>query len=331
MWNIETIEVHTCGEPCRIIVNGLPELKGSTMHEKELYMKEHYDFIRTALLHEPRGHQNMFGAVVTKPCSENADFGVLFLNGVGYESMCGHGTICFCTVAINEKWITVTEPVTVLHIDTPSGLIPVHVTVKDGKAQEVTLQNVPAFVYSENNEVITNSHGTISVDVLFGGISFAHVNVDKLGIEITSENTDVLIDLAMDLQDNVNKYAEFHHPYLPIDTIDFIELCSEKTAGEKTVGRNCVIFGKKQIDRSPCGTGTSARLAYLYKNGRVGINEITYHENLLGIPFKGEITQEVKVGDFTAVVTKISGKAFITGRSNYIIDEEDPMAFGFLL
>lgn len=169
MRELKTIEMHTCGEPARIVIDGMPELRGSTMQEKEQDMREHYDNLRTAIIQEPRGHQNMFGIVLTKPCRPEADFGVLFLNGVGYEGMCGHGTICLATAAVNEGWIPLTEPETVMKIDTVTGLVPVRIRVKDGRAQSVTLQNVPSFVYSTDQEIHTDHHGTVRADIVFGG------------------------------------------------------------------------------------------------------------------------------------------------------------------
>ncbi len=329
MREIKTIEMHTCGEPARIVISGMPELKGATMLEKQQDMQEHYDHLRTAVILEPRGHQNMFGIILTAPCNSQADFGVLFMNGVGYEGMCGHGTICLATAAVNEKWIEVKEPETTMCIDTVTGLVSVRIQVKEGKAQSVTLQNVPSFVYSIDQPIHTDGYGTVKADIVFSGNVFALVNVDTLSVELKLDNLKELIALAMDVLKHVNQDASFQHPLLPISKIEFILLYSEKNKSSDMEGNNCIIFEGEQIDRSPCGTGTCARVTDLYYRNQLKLGEATYHGNLMGQTFRGIVVGTEKVGDFTATRVEISGKAYKTGSCDFIIDESDPLTYGF--
>ena len=332
MRELKTIEMHTCGEPARIVIDGMPELRGSTMQEKEQDMREHYDNLRTAIIQEPRGHQNMFGIVLTKPCRPEADFGVLFLNGVGYEGMCGHGTICLATAAVNEGWIPLTEPETVMKIDTVTGLVPVRIRVKDGRAQSVTLQNVPSFVYSTDQEIHTDHHGTVRADIVFGGNVFALINVDEQGIPMTLESLRPLTNLAMDVLAHVNDDASFRHPELPaFRKIEFMLLYSDKDAAPGYSGRNCIIFEGEQTDRSPCGTGTSAKLALLRARGELPLGKPYVHESILGTLFTGVAAEDTAQGGYPAIVPEITGRAYVTGLAQYLLDPEDPLGGGFLL
>ncbi len=326
---LKTIEAHTCGEPTRIIVDGMPQIKGNTMLEKQQYMKDHLDHFRTAIVDEPRGHRDMFSAVITDPCSLDADFGALFFSSECYENMSVHATICICTAAVNERWVNVKEPETIIKIDTPSGLVNVRVQVSGGKAVNVAMKNVPSFVYSEDQKVMTKNFGEITGDVVFGGTSQFQINTDQLGLDISPDNSEKLLDVAMDVLKNGCKSLEFHHPTLPINSVDYILFYSDKTEDEQAVGRNCIMLGDRQLDRSP--SGTSARTAYLYTKGEIAIGQETLHENILGMTYTGKVVEATRVGAFPAVVNEIAGRAYLTGRCDFIIDEEDPMSFGFRL
>ncbi|MBQ1302901.1 MAG: proline racemase family protein [Firmicutes bacterium] len=325
---LKTIEAHTCGEPARIIVEGMPQIKGNTMLEKQQYMKENLDQFRTAITAEPRGHRDMFSAVITDPCSQEADFGAIFFSSGFYENMSVHAMICICTAAVNERWLNVKEPETVIKVDTCSGMITVHVEVSGGRAGKVTMRNVPAFIYSENQVVHTDAFGDITGDVIYGGASLFQIDADKLGIPIDPEHSEDLIDIAMDVLGHKDE-LEFRHPELPIDTVDYILFHSANTKSPDSVGINCIMLGERRLDRSP--SGTTGRTGYLYLKGKIGLNETTIHENLLGMTYTGTAVEETTVGDFPAVVAEISGRAYITGRCDFIIDEDDPMGYGFRL
>ena len=301
------------------------------MPEKKEYLEENLDYLRTAIMLEPRGHNDMFGSVMTQPCCPDADFGIIFMDGGGYLNMCGHGTIGAMTAAIETGVVPAVEPVTHVVMEAPAGIIRGDVTVVDGKAKEVSFLNVPAFLYKEGVEVDLPGVGTVKFDISFGGSFFAIIHASQLGLKIEPQNAGKLTELAMKLRDIINEKIEIQHPTLAhIKTVDLVEIYDEPTHPEATY-KNVVIFGQGQVDRSPCGTGTSAKLATLHAKGELKVGEKFVYESILGTLFKGEIVEETKVADFNAVVPKITGSAYITGFNHFVIDEEDPLKHGFIL
>ncbi len=273
----------------------------------------------------------MFGSVMTQPCCPDADFGIIFMDGGGYLNMCGHGTIGAMTAAIETGVVPAVEPVTHVVMEAPAGIIRGDVTVVDGKAKEVSFLNVPAFLYKEGVEVDLPGVGTVKFDISFGGSFFAIIHASQLGLKIEPQNAGKLTELAMKLRDIINEKIEIQHPTLAhIKTVDLVEIYDEPTHPEATY-KNVVIFGQGQVDRSPCGTGTSAKLATLHAKGELKVGEKFVYESILGTLFKGEIVEETKVADFNAVVPKITGSAYITGFNHFVIDEEDPLKHGFIL
>ncbi|MDV9722104.1 proline racemase [Clostridioides difficile] len=329
--SIQAIDSHTAGEATRIVVGGIPNIKGNSMPEKKEYLEENLDYLRTAIMLEPRGHNDMFGSVMTQPCCPDADFGIIFMDGGGYLNMCGHGTIGAMTAAIETGVVPAVEPVTHVVMEAPAGIIRGDVTVADGKAKEVSFLNVPAFLYKEGVEVDLPGVGTVKFDISFGGSFFAIIHASQLGLKIEPQNAGKLTELAMKLRDIINEKIEIQHPTLAhIKTVDLVEIYDEPTHPEATY-KNVVIFGQGQVDRSPCGTGTSAKLATLHAKGELKVGEKFVYESILGTLFKGEIVEETKVADFNAVVPKITGSAYITGFNHFVIDEEDPLKHGFIL
>ncbi|MGN0374764.1 MAG: proline racemase family protein [Butyrivibrio sp.] len=329
-YHIKTIDSHTMGEPTRIIYDGFPILRGETMMEKKRYLKDHYDFLRSAIMLEPRGHRDMFGAILTEPVHEEADFGVIFLDSEGCLNMCGHGSIGTASMLVETGMVTVTEPYTDVILDSPSGIIRTRVHVVNGEAVEVSILNVPAFLYRDNLEINTKKWGKISYDISFGGSFFAMVDADAVGISLKSNNIDEITELGMELLSSINASVDIRHPNLDITTVDLVEFYSH-TSSNKANMKNCVIFGDGQVDRSPCGTGTSAKLAALYAKGELGLNEEFIYESITGSVFRGEAVQEVSVGEFKGIIPQIVGSAYIIGYNEWILDEQDPMKYGFLL
>lgn len=329
-YKIKTIDSHTMGEPTRIVYDGFPELPGETMMEKKNYLMEHYDFLRQALMLEPRGHRDMFGALLTEPVHEEADFGVIFLDSGGCLNMCGHGSIGTASMLVETQMVEVTEPYTEVVLDAPSGIIRTKVHVVNGKAVEVSILNVPAFLYKENETVEIPGRGPVTFDIAFGGSFFALVNAEKIGLTLDMEHIETITELGMELRKRINDSVEVHHPYLDITTVDLVEFYSHTDNGLATM-KNCVIFGDAQADRSPCGTGTSAKLASLYAKGELGLNEEFVYESITGSLFRGEAVQEVEIGGCKGIIPQITGSAYITGLNEWILDEDDPLEYGFLL
>lgn len=328
---IFAIDSHTMGEPTRIVVGGVPNIPGKTMPEKKAYLEENLDYVRTAIMLEPRGHNDMFGSIITQPTTEEADLGIIFMDGGGYLNMCGHGSIGAATVAVEEGMVEVKEPVTKITLEAPAGLVKANVKVENGKAKEVSIVNVPAFLYKRAVEVDVPEIGKVEMDISFGGSFFAIVKAENLGIEISPSNAQKIIEIGMKVIKAVNEQVEIQHPTLPhIKTVDLCEIYGPAKSADATL-QNAVVFGQGQLDRSPCGTGTSAKLATLYAKGELKINEDFIYESILETKFRGRVLEETKVGDFDAIIPEITGSAFITGHNQFFIDPEDPVKHGFIL
>jgi len=329
--SIHAVDSHTMGEPTRIIVGGIPKIPGSTMAEKKEYLENKLDYLRTATMLEPRGHNDMFGSIITSPVNDEADFGVIFMDGGGYLNMCGHGSIGAVTVAIETGMIDLVEPVTEVVMDTPAGLLKTKAQVVNGKVKEVSIVNVPAFLYKRDIKIELPEVGEISLDIAFGGSFFAIIHAKQLGLTVETKNLNELTDLALKIREIINATVEIKHPTLShIRTVDLVEIYDKATHPDAHY-KNVVIFGKGQVDRSPCGTGTSAKIATLAAKGELKEGETFVYESILGTLFKGRIVGKATVADFDAIVPEITGSAFITGFNHFVIDPEDPFKHGFML
>ena len=324
---LQVVDAHTAGEFCRMVIGGFPEPEGSTMIEKKKWMEEKYDHVRTALMLEPRGHHDMFGAFLCEPIHEEADLGVIFMDTGGYLNMCGHCTIGAVTVALEAGLVECHEGEKEVVLDAPAGIIRTKAEVKNGKVLNVTLTNVPAFLYKEN--LTTEVDGReVHYDISFGGSFFALVDIEQFGWHVDPQSIPQLTDFGMKLIEKVNAEVEIRHPELDITTVDLAELyCSTDTPGCDK--RNVVIFGDHMADRSPCGTGTSAKLATLYKKGEIKVGQPFVYESFIGSQFKGVILDTTKVADYDAVIPQITGSAYLTGEATYVIDPDDPLKYGF--
>lgn len=325
------IDSHTMGEPTRIVLDGFPDIPGGTMMEKKLSLQRDCDYIRRAIVNEPRGHKDMFAAVFVKPTRPEADLGVIFMDGGGYLNMCGHGSIGAATVAVDRGLVPVTEPYTAVTLDAPAGLIRTRVRVENGRAKEVSIVNVPAFLYRRDAEIEVPELGKIRLDVSFGGNFFALVNAQELGLDLVPENLDRLVKTGIAVRDAVNRQIEIRHPVLKeIRSADLVEFYGPPENPEAML-RNVVVFGRKQVDRSPCGTGTSAKIAALYARGRLRLREDFVYEGIMGTMFRGRAIEETEVGGYPAVVPEITGRAYVTGKNTLVFDEDDPFEYGFAL
>lgn len=328
---IEVIDTHTEGQPTRIITGGVINIKGSTMAEKKQHLIETRDYVRKALMHEPRGHSNMFGAVYTQACNPEADFGMIFMDGGGYLNMCGHGTIGAVTVSLETGAINASPPYTEVKIDTPAGLIKTVAKVGDGIVEEVSFVNVPSFLYKSDVEVEVPGWGVITLDIAFGGSFFALVDVKEIGYAIRPVNIVQLTNVGMEIRDSINRQVKIQHPELKhINTCDLVKFYSAPLHPEAH-GKNVVIFGQGQVDRSPCGTGTCAKLALMYAKGQVKENEVFVNESIIGTLFKSKIVGTCKVGDYDAILPEITGSAYITGFNTFMFNDKDPVKEGFVL
>ncbi len=325
------IDTHTAGEPTRIITKGVPTIIGKTMMEKKEYMEEHLDWLRRAVMLEPRGHANMFGAILTEPVHQDADIGIIFMDAGGYLNMCGHGTIGTSMAAVETGIVPKLEPITKVRLDAPAGLVEASVAVVDGKVKSVTVTNVPSFLYQQDVKVTTPMLGEVTFDIAFGGSFFALIKSDYLGYDILPEHSEELMNQALELREIINREIKVSHPLQPhIKTVDLIEIYGPAVSAQADA-RNVVIFGDRQIDRSPCGTGTSAKMATLCAKGKLAIGEEFVYESITGTMFQGKIISKTKVGEFDAYIPQITGSAWITGFNQFVIDDSDPVKYGFTL
>jgi len=329
------IDSHTAGEPARVIVDGLPDIPGATMAEKKDYIVKHHDDYRTALMFEPRGHNDMFGAFLLPPVREEADIGIVFMDGGGYLNMCGHNTIAAVAIVleagiVERKEQGSTETVV---LDTPAGLVTAIATYDDcgTRVKEVSFDNVASFLYKEDVKVAVPGVGEITLDISFGGSFFAILHADEIGLKIIPDNASKLSDVSMKIMAAVNEQIEMQHPTLShIKTVDLVEIYDAPTHPEATY-KNVVVFGEGQVDRSPCGTGTSAKMAALHAKGELAMGETFVYESILGTLFKGEIVKETEVAGIKAIIPNVTGSSYVTGFTNFVLDSADPVKNGFKL
>ena len=332
---ISVIDTHTAGEAARLVTAGIPKIPGKDMVEKKQYFIEHLDDVRKSVMFEPRGHQDMFGAFLLPPTKEEADFGLVFMDTGGYLNMCGHNTIAAVTAAVETGMVDVEEGATEKEVvvETPAGLIYATAKLKDkgGKVKEVSFKNVESFLYKRDVELDVEGVGHIKFDISFGGSFFCIISADQLGLEVKPENASKLKEAGLKIRDAINANIEIQHPTLEhIKTVDLVEIYDKPSHPEATF-KNVVVFGDGNIDRSPCGTGTSAKLATLYAKGELKPGEPFVYESILGTLFKGRIVEERKLADFDAVIPEITGSGYILGFSNYVYDPDDSLTYGFLL
>jgi proline racemase len=327
---ISTIDAHAAGEPLRIITSGLLPLSGATVLERRRYMAENYDAIRRVLLFEPRGHADMYGAVLTPPVTQGADFGVLFLTNEGYSTMCGHGVIALTTVLLETGMLPHHEPRTEVTYDSPAGLIRASAEVADGRVTSVAFRNVSAFRYAQGLD-LTTSVGSLRADVSYGGAFYALVDAADLGLAVLPEHVSTLTRLGMEIKHAVEHEIDVIHPDEPELRGIYGTIISEPPRTANGDGRNITIYAEGAVDRSPCGTGTSAKLACLFADGRISCGRPYVHESVIGTTFTGRVLSETSVGPYPAVETEITGRGFLTGFQQFVVDPEDPTAGGFLV
>ncbi|RNB87265.1 proline racemase [Brevibacillus fluminis] len=325
-----TIDAHTGGEPLRIITGGIPPLKGSTILEQRAYFREHLDDIRRVLMHEPRGHHGMYGCVITPPVSEDADFGVLFMHNEGFSTMCGHGIIAVVTVAIETGYLQIKGDNPRIVIDSPAGKIIAYAKCDGTEVKSVSFENVPSFVFAQDVRIELDGR-SFFVDIAFGGAFYAIVDAKELGVSVEIEQLPQLQKWGRAIKEQIESRMAVQHPLEGQLQGIYGVIISDEPKKTNSHLRNVTIFADEQIDRSPCGTGTAARIATLYKRGQLTQNENFVHEGIVGSQFVAHVVADTKVGEFEAIIPSIEGKAFITGLHQFVVDPTDPLGSGFLL
>ncbi|WP_327249058.1 proline racemase family protein [Streptomyces sp. NBC_01320] len=325
-----TVDSHTEGMPTRIVVGGVGTIPGATMAERRLHFMEHSDDIRTLLMYEPRGHSAMSGAILQPPTRPDADYGVLFIEVSGLLPMCGHGTIGVATVLVETGMVPVFEPVTTIRLDTPAGLVVASVTVEDGSATAVTIENVPSFACALDQKVEVPGLGEVGYDLAFGGNFYAIVELADLGLPFNRSRADDLLTAGLAIMEAVNEHAPPVHPErADITGCHHVYLKAPGSTAE--LSRHAMAIHPGWFDRSPCGTGTSARMAQLHARGELEIGRDFVNESFIGTRFTGRLLGETTVGTLPAVLPSITGRAWVTGTSQFHLDPTDPFPAGFLL
>lgn len=327
---IRVVDSHTAGEPTRVVVDGIPPIPGKTMMEKKEWLAAKGEGLRKMLMWEPRGHRDMFGVLLTRPCSDEAHMGVIFMDSDGYLDMCGHGSIGVVTVLLETGVISLDGgdarevPLT---IDTPAGLVHARAAFSEGRVREITLRSVPSFYYG-SVEIALDQQESIVVDIAYGGNFFALVKADRLGLKLERGKVEDLVRLALEIREQANRSIEVICPVTRASSrIDLVEIYEDEEDG----ARNLVVFGAGQADRSPCGTGTCAKMALLHHHKALKVGQTHRNRGILGTEFMGKIVKETTVDGRPAIVPEITGHAYITAVSQFVVDEIDPFREGFLL
>ena len=318
---VNAVDYHTAGEPFRIVTGGAPALEGRTILEKRRFAAERLDDLRRLLVYEPRGHADMYGCFVTEPEDEGADLGVVFFHNAGYSTACGHGTIALVTWALESGRLPAEEQETVVVVDVPSGRVPCTATVALGRVGRVRFTNVPAFVEAEGLEV-----DGVHAAVAFGGAFYASVEAP---VPVEPANVPAFIARGRQIKRLLEAERDWVHPEEP-ELRDIYGVIFWQREGRGTQ-RNVTVFADGEVDRSPCGSGTSARLALLHRSGELGRGETLRHLGVVGTEFDGRVVAEIDVAGRPAVVTEVSGSAHLVGRHEFVLEPDDPLGPGFLL
>ncbi|MFI5937474.1 proline racemase family protein [Actinoplanes sp. NPDC051494] len=322
------VDSHTEGMPTRVVTGGIGVIPGATMNAKRLHFIEHLDHVRRLLVNEPRGHSAMSGAILQPPTRPDADFGVLYIEVSGCLPMCGHGTIGVATVLVETGMVEVTEPVTRIRLDTPAGLVIANVAVVDGHAESVTLENVPSYCDRLDATVEVPGLGEVRYSLAFGGNFYAMVELADLGLPFDRAHKDEILAAGLAIMDAINTTAPPEHP-----TIDGVDHCHHvefiAPGSDATLSRHAMAIHPGWFDRSPCGTGTSARMAELHARGELPLERDFVNESFIGSRFTGRLVGETTVGGRPAVLPTITGRAWVTGIGQYMLDPADPYPAGF--
>lgn len=324
------VDSHTEGMPTRVITGGVGVIPGNSMAERRIYFRDNFDHIKQLLMNEPRGHSAMSGAILQPPTRPDADWGVLFIEVSGYLPMCGHGTIGVATVLVETGMVEVVEPVTTVRLEVPAGLVVVDVAVQDGMAMSVTLRNVPSFADRLDAFVEVPGYGRISYDLAYGGNFYAIVDLDSYKLPFDRAAKNEILAAGLATMEAINGSDEPVHP-----EDDRIRGCHHvyfaAPGSDAAHSRHAMAIYPGWFDRSPCGTGTSARMAQLHARGELPIGRDFVNESFIGTRFVGRLVEEAVVAGRPAVVPTITGRAWVTGTAQYFLDPRDPFPEGFIL
>lgn len=322
------VDSHTEGMPTRVVTGGVGVIPGATMNDKRLHFMAHLDHIRLLLMNEPRGHSAMSGAILQPPTRADADWGVVYIEVSGCLPMCGHGTIGVATVLVETGMVPVVEPVTTIRLDTPAGLVVARVAVRDGHAESVTIENVPAYAERLDRIIEVPGLGRVPYSLAFGGNFYAMVDLDAVGLPFDRSRQQEIVATGLAIMEAINEQEPPRHPEIDgVDHCHHVEFIAPGSTARHS--RHAMAIYPGWFDRSPCGTGTSARMAELWARGELGLNEEFVNESFIGSRFVGCLLAETEVAGRPAVVPTVTGRAWVTGIGQYLLDPTDPFPVGF--
>lgn len=328
---IAAVDSHAGGEPFRVVVDGFPELKGETILEKRRFIRENCDHLRKRLMWEPRGHSDMYGALITEPENQDSDIGVIFMHNEGYSTMCGHGIIALVKVVFELGMISKKEVEAGLRIDTPAGPVNTKAELKGDSVVKASFINVPSFAYKKGRVLEISGVGEIEYDIGYGGAFYVYCRAKDAGVDLSPEGFGKLVDRGRKIKEAVSKKEKIEHPFE--DDLGFLygTIFTGGPEEPRNFGRNVCVFADGEVDRSPTGTGVSGRAALRFSRGEMKEGEEMVIESILGTTFKVKINRIEDFGGYRSVIPEVSGKAFITGKSEFYVDPEDPLKDGFFL
>jgi trans-L-3-hydroxyproline dehydratase len=329
---LTVIDMHTGGEPLRIITGGYPDLPKGTILEKRAYVRDNLDHLRKILMFEPRGHADQYGALLVEPNLPGADLAVLFMHNEGYSTMCGHAIVALGRYAVDQGLVQPGADVTIVNIECPCGLVRADVTIRDGKAADVSFESVPSFLFARDEVLDLGGWGRISFDIAYGGAFYALADARQFGLKFGRDPVAAFVDAAHALTRAAQAAVPLSHP----DAEDLAFLYGtiltdgrDEFSGQPT--RNVCVFADRQVDRSPTGSGVTARLAAMHARGQIGLEQTRVFESIVGSRFSGSVASLTRAGPHAAITAKVSGRAFYSGRCEFTVEDDDPLAGGFLV
>lgn len=329
---LRVVDMHTGGEPLRIVTGGYPPIPAGTILEKRAYVRDNLDHLRKVLMFEPRGHADMYGALLVEPDLPGADLAVLFMHNEGYSTMCGHAIVALGRFAIDEGLVAPREPVTRVNIECPCGMVAADVEVANGKAGAVSFESVPAFLFAADRTIDVTGHGPIRFDIAYGGAFYTLADCRQFGLEFGRDPVRAFVDAATALTGRVQATTPIEHPdHADLGFLYGSILTDGGDGSADRPTRNICVFADAQVDRSPTGSGVTARLAAMHAKGEVGLGEARLFESIVGSRFEGSVASITRAGAFDAVTARVSGRAYYSGRAEFMVEEDDPLGGGFLV
>ncbi|MER8385637.1 proline racemase family protein [Mesorhizobium sp. M1380] len=329
---LTVVDMHTGGEPLRIVTGGYPNIPKGTILEKRAYVRDHLDHLRKILMFEPRGHYDMYGALLVEPDLPGADLAVLFMHNEGYSTMCGHAIVALGRYAVDERLVAPREPLTTVNIEAPCGLISAAVEVTDGKAGAVSFESVPAFLFARDRRIDLPGYGPVGFDIAYGGAFYALADCRQFGLEFGRNRVRDFVDAATALTNKLKAELPLSHPdHADLAFLYGTILTDGQDAFSDTPTKNICVFAEAEVDRSPTGSGVSARLAAMHAKGQIEIGRTRLFESIAGSRFSGAVARTATAGAHDAIIARVGGRAYYSGRAEFIVEDDDEMGRGFLL